>query len=68
MKGKETLVYLVGGRALHVVGQDGRWVVRVDDRLLDRWFETSAEAWAAGVAEAARLDSLPPAAVPETYP
>jgi len=52
MKGKETLVYLVGGRALHVVGQDGRWT----------------EAWAVGVGESVRLDRLAPAAVPETYP
>jgi hypothetical protein len=56
MKGKETCIFQVGRHVLHVVGLSGRWVVTVDGTLVDAWFTTTSEAWAAGVTEADRLD------------
>jgi hypothetical protein len=40
--------------------QEGRWTVAVDTRPLDASFMTQANAWEAGVREAARLDLVPP--------
>jgi pheromone shutdown protein TraB len=59
MKGKETCIFQVGRHVLHVVGLVGRWVVFVDGTMVDGWFTTTAEAWAAGVTEADRLDRSP---------
>ena len=42
-------------------GANGRWAVVVDDAALTRWFVNQAEAWAAGVQEADRLDRQPAA-------
>ncbi len=54
------LVYQVGAHTLEVtVGRD-RWVPAVDGILVDRWFTSLADAWAAGVKEAMELDKAAP--------
>ncbi|HEU4384518.1 MAG TPA: hypothetical protein VFR85_13610 [Anaeromyxobacteraceae bacterium] len=41
---------------IRVTNSNGRWAVTVDDAALAKWYVNSAEAWAAGVQEADRLD------------
>ncbi len=50
--------YQVGNHVVRVSNANGRWAVAVDDAALSRWFMNQAEAWAAGVQEADRLDRL----------
>ncbi len=52
--------YQVGNHVVRVSNANGRWAVIVDDTELSRWFMNQAEAWAAGVREADRLDRLQP--------
>jgi hypothetical protein len=53
------VTFQAGAHALRIaMAVDGRWTVAVDDALVDRRFMTQAEAWEAGVHEAARLDEL----------
>jgi hypothetical protein len=45
----------------HVVvltSREGRWTATVDGMELDRWYESSSDAWAAAVRESERFDSL----------
>ena len=52
------VTFVVGERTLVVAKlAEGRWTVTVDGRLLDGTFDTQADAWQAGVREAARLDA-----------
>ncbi len=53
--------YQVGKHVVRVSNANGRWAVTVDDAALSKWFMNQAEAWAAGVREADRLDRLQPA-------
>jgi len=53
--------YQVGKHVVRVSNANGRWAVTVDDAELSRWFVNQAEAWAAGVQEADRLDRQKPA-------
>jgi hypothetical protein len=53
-------VFQIGRHVLQVVGCDGRWVVAVDGVLLGAWHASEAQAWAAGVAEADRLERSSP--------
>lgn len=48
--------YQVGKHVVRVSNANGRWAVAVDESELARWFVNLAEAWAAGVREADRLD------------
>ena len=50
--------YQVGNHVVRVSNANGRWAVTVDGAALSRWFMNQAEAWAAGVREADRLDRL----------
>ena len=50
--------YQVGKHVVRVTNANGRWAVTVDDAALSKWFVNQAEAWAAGVQEADRLDRL----------
>jgi len=50
--------YVVGNHQILVSRAEGRWGVIVDNVALTNWFLTQAEAWAAGVREADRLDRL----------
>lgn len=52
--------YQVGKHVVRVSNANGRWAVTVDDAALARWFVNQAEAWAAGVQEADRLDRQQP--------
>ncbi len=47
-------VFDVGTHAVRVWVENERWVVSVDGVRLDRWYETQADAWMAGVGEADR--------------
>jgi hypothetical protein len=49
-------VFQVGNHVVRVSEADERWRVSVDDVMVSRWFCTEADAWVAGVREAARLD------------
>jgi hypothetical protein len=49
-------VYEVGRHLVGVALSHGSWAASVDGRALPRRFESRAEAWSAGVAEADRLD------------
>ncbi len=51
--------YQVGKHVVQISNANGRWAVVVDQATLSRWFVNSAEAWAAGVREADRLDRQP---------
>ncbi len=53
--------YQVGNHVVRISNAKGRWAVTVDDAELSKWFINQAEAWAAGVREADRLDRLQPA-------
>ena len=48
--------YTVGAHVVETAGQGGRWAVFVDGVRLDASFATSADAWAAGIAEGERAD------------
>ena len=48
--------YTVGSHVVETVGQGGRWAAIVDGVRLDASFACSADAWAAGIAEAERTD------------
>ncbi len=51
--------FIVGDHTLVLVmAMEGRWTVTVDSRLLDSSYGTEADAWEAGVRDAARLDRL----------
>ena len=50
--------YQVGNHIVRVSNANGRWAVTVDEAELSRWFMNQADAWAAGVREADRLDRL----------
>jgi hypothetical protein len=50
--------FVVGEHTLVLTkATERRWTVTVDDRPLEASFETQAEAWEAGVRDAARLDA-----------
>ncbi len=51
--------YQVGKHVVQISNANGRWAVVVDEAQLSRWFVNPAEAWAAGVREADRLDRQP---------
>lgn len=51
--------FQVGRRLVHVAQVNGRWHVRVGEVSHPTWFCTEAEAWAAGVREAQKLDEAP---------
>jgi hypothetical protein len=51
--------FQVGMHIVSVFGLEGRCVVSVDGILLRGHFDTTADAWAAGVAEVERLDRGP---------
>ncbi|HZY04139.1 MAG TPA: hypothetical protein VFF02_11630 [Anaeromyxobacteraceae bacterium] len=53
--------FQVGKHVVRISNANGRWAVVVDDAALTRWFVNQAEAWAAGVQEADRLDRQPAA-------
>jgi hypothetical protein len=54
-----TTRFEVGAHTLHVTKvMEGRWVVTVDGGGASDSYMTQAEAWEAGVREAARLDRL----------
>lgn len=46
----------VRSHEIRVWTQGGRWYASVDGTQLGLWFVAQAEAWAAGVREAERLD------------
>ena len=48
--------------AVVLTSREGRWLATVDGMRIDRAFHTSADAWAAAVAESERFDSLAAAA------
>ncbi|WP_176064616.1 hypothetical protein [Anaeromyxobacter diazotrophicus] len=48
----------VGAHVVRVSSTNARWHVTVDAAAFDRWFTSEAEAWAAGVREADRLQRL----------
>ena len=50
--------FQVGEHAVVVQRQQQRWAVSVDSAPVPATFETQAEAWEAGVREAARVDAL----------
>ncbi|HEY6104591.1 MAG TPA: hypothetical protein VIV59_01320 [Anaeromyxobacteraceae bacterium] len=54
--------YQVGKHVVRVSSANGRFAVTVDEAALSRWFVNLADAWAAGVREADRLDRLQVAA------
>lgn len=51
--------FQVGMHIVSVFGLDGHCVVSVDGVLLRGHFDTTADAWSAGVAEVERLDRRP---------
>jgi hypothetical protein len=56
---KLTTTFEVGAHTLHVTKvMEGRWTVTVDSSGGSASYMTQAEAWEAGVREAARLDRL----------
>ena len=56
---KLTTTFEVGAHTLRVTKvMEGRWIVTVDGGGASDSFMTQAEAWEAGVREAARLDRL----------
>lgn len=55
-KGADVTSYQVGKHVVRISSSNGRWAVVVDDAALTKWFVNQAEAWAAGVQEADRLD------------
>jgi len=50
--------FQVGHHRVQVSESNGRWTAAVDDVPLPLWFRNEAEAWAAGVREADRLDRI----------
>ncbi len=50
----------VGGHRVRVWPRGERYAVAVDRHALARWFASEADAWAAGVREAQRLDTGDP--------
>ena len=58
LRGGSVISYQVGNHVVRISNANGRWAVTVDDAALSRWFMNQAEAWAAGVREADRLDRL----------
>ena len=48
--------YTVGAHVVETLGHGGRWAAIVDGVRLDASFACSADAWAAGIAEAERAD------------
>lgn len=48
----------VGAHVVRVSSTNARWHVSVDAAAFERWFTSEAEAWAAGVREADRLQRL----------
>jgi hypothetical protein len=46
----------VGRHEVRVWVEDGRWHVAVDGAQFQLWFVTQADAWAAGIREAERID------------
>lgn len=54
----EVLVYEIASHRVRVSGHEGAWRVDVDRAACPVGFATVAEAWAAGVREADRLDRL----------
>jgi hypothetical protein len=53
-------IFQVGMHVLQVIGSDSRWVVAVDGVLHEGWLASEAQAWAAGVAEADRIERSSP--------
>ena len=52
-------IFIVGDHTIVVTNvREQRWSVSVDNRDLDASFATQADAWEAGVRDAARLDAL----------
>jgi hypothetical protein len=62
---KTRIRFTSGTHVLDIFGHDRRWVVALDGVLLRGWFDSTSRAWTAGVAEAARVDQFPGAALPE---
>jgi hypothetical protein len=58
MQGQDISIFRVARHLLHVVGNDGRWVVTVDGASVAGSFPSRSAAWAAGVTEADRLDRV----------
>ncbi len=53
------VTFQAGTHALRIaMAVDGRYTLAVDDAPVDRRYMTQAEAWEAGVHEAARLDQF----------
>lgn len=50
--------FQVGDHAVVVQRRQQRWAVSLDSAPLSATFDTQAEAWEAGVREAARVDAL----------
>jgi hypothetical protein len=54
-------LFQIGRHVLQVFGGGRKWVVAVDGVLLRGWHSSTADAWAAGVAEVNRVQrSSPP--------
>jgi hypothetical protein len=49
-------LFEVGSHVVKVTNAQGRWAVTVDGTLLERWFTSQADAWAAGVHEVDRIE------------
>jgi len=50
--------FQVGAHIVQLSCTEGRWTTTVDTVTYDKWYMSQAEAWAAGVREAYRLDRL----------
>jgi len=53
-----TPTFQVGVHIVLLSCTEGRWTSTVDTVTSDKWYMSQAEAWAAGVREAYRLDGL----------
>jgi len=50
--------FQVGVHLVRLLCTEGRWTATVDTVASEKWYMSQAEAWAAGVREAYRLDRL----------
>jgi len=53
-----TPTFQVGVHLVRLSCTEGRWTATVDTVTSEKWYMSQAEAWAAGVREAYRLDRL----------
>jgi len=53
-----TPTFQVGVHVVRLLCTEGRWSATVDTVPSEKWYLSQAEAWAAGVREAYRLDRL----------